>query len=114
MEYVKLLAVCLVLSSCAQTGGVQKLGPDTFNISAHAAPIRGGESGAKNIALSKANDYCSKLNKEILVININTKPSSHLPGGSANINFRCLNKDDSGLFRPEYKSTPDVTVEIQD
>ena len=51
------------------------MGPDTYSISVHAAPARGGESGARQIALTEANEYCLKLGKEILVSNISSHRS---------------------------------------
>ena len=43
------LLVLRLMSACAQSSGVMKLGPDTYTVSVHAAPARGGESGAKHI-----------------------------------------------------------------
>ena len=110
MKIFKYLLICMFLTSCAQSSGVLKLGPDTYNISVHAAPVRGGTSGAKKVAITKANQYCLESNKEILVTNINTRPSSHLPGGTADINFKCLNKNDPDLVRPSYEKEADIVI----
>jgi hypothetical protein len=110
MKFFKYLLICVFLTSCAQSSGVLKLGPDTYNISVHAAPVRGGVSGAKKIAISKANQHCFESKKEILVTNINTRPSSHLPGGTADINFKCLNINDPDLVRPSYEKEADIVI----
>lgn len=106
----KLLTISLLLlSSCAQSSGVMKLGLDTYNISVHAAPARGGESGAQKIALTDANIYCESIGKEIQVTSIGTHPSSHFPGGTAEVTFQCLNKNET--HRPNLVSTPDIIIE---
>ena len=40
-----------LLVACAQSSGVLKLGPDTYSVSVHAAPARGGEVGARKLAI---------------------------------------------------------------
>lgn len=106
-----LLIGLLVLSGCAQSSGIMKMGPDTYSLSVHAAPARGGVSGAKGIALSDANEFCESVGKEILVKNIESGASQHFPGGTVDVTFQCLSFGDSGLVRPEYKSAPDIVIE---
>ena len=77
----------------------------------HAAPARGGTIGAKKLALQEANAHCKTLDKFILVTNINTYPSSHLPGGTADITFRCLAQGDRDLKRPNYEKPADIKIE---
>lgn len=99
------------LSGCAQSSGVLKMGPDTYTVSTHAAPARGGTSGAKSLSLTEANQYCAGMGKEIYVTNIETRPSSHLPGGTADVTFRCLAKGDPELQRPDYEPAADLVIE---
>lgn len=99
------------LMGCSQSSGVLKLGPDTYSVSVHAAPARGGEAEAKRLALTEANQACSGMGRELLVTNLGSGPSSHLPGGTVDVTFQCLSADDSALRRPEYKPTPDVLIE---
>lgn len=47
MKKLLIIAVPLALVGCAQSSGVLKMGPDTYSISVHAAPARGGETGAR-------------------------------------------------------------------
>lgn len=87
------------------------MGPDTYSVSVHAAPARGGASGAQKIALTEAKQRCQAAGKEILVTNISSGPSSHLPGGTVDVTFRCLARGDADLARPTYKSVPDTVIE---
>lgn len=106
-----LLLVPVFLTACAQSSGVLKMGPDTYSVSVHAAPARGGESGARKLAITEANAKCAEEAKEILVTNISSGRSSHFPGGTVEITFQCLAKNDPDLQRPTYRSAPTATIE---
>lgn len=101
----------LLFTACAQSSGVLKMGPDTYSVSVHAAPARGGEAGAKKIALMEANQYCLNLNQEIMVTNTSSGASSHFPGGTVDITFLCLASNDPALKRPVLESVPDIVIE---
>lgn len=105
------LSTLSLLSACAQSSGVLKLGPDTYTVSVHAAPARGGESGARNLALTEANEHCQSQSREILVTNLNSGRSTHFPGGTVEVTFRCLEKGDPELQRPTFRRAPDITIE---
>lgn len=106
---VILTTVALALSGCAQSSGVNKLGPDTYTVSIHAAPVRGGESGAKGLAFAEATRQCSEMGKEILVEKMVTRPSNHFPGGTAELIFHCFDKNDPRLGTPSYVGRePDI------
>jgi hypothetical protein len=111
MRVMWTVCILLILSACAQSSGVQKLGPDTYTVSVHAAPARGGESGARGIALGEAREFCEEQHKEILVNNVGSRPSSHFPGGTVEIMFRCLAVGDPGLQRPSYGPAPSIIIE---
>jgi uncharacterized lipoprotein YajG len=49
------LSASILLTACAQSSGVLKMGPDTYSVSAAAAPARGGYSEARKLALTEAN-----------------------------------------------------------
>lgn len=87
------------------------MGPDTYSVSVHAAPARGGASGARNLAITEANEKCVAEGKEILVTNISSGPSSHFPGGTVDVTFQCLAKSDPGLQRPTYRAAPTTVIE---
>jgi len=69
-----------------------KMGPDTYTVSAAAAPARGGSSEARKIALTAANEHCAQMGKEILVTNVDTATTNIYGAGSAEVTFRCLAK----------------------
>lgn len=110
MKNLSMLVVPILLTACAQTSGVMKMGPDTYSISVDASFARGGESGARNIALTAANEKCSAEGKEIFVTNISSGGSRH-PGGNAEITFQCLAKGDPDLRRPSYRDVPTTVIE---
>jgi hypothetical protein len=112
MSKVAISVFAIVLfSGCAQSSGVLTLGPDTYTVSVHAAPARGGESGARNLALSEANVHCQSQDREIMVTNLSSGPSSHFPGGTVEVTFRCLERGDPELQRPTFRKAPDITIE---
>lgn len=111
MKPVIVVVVCGLLSACAQSSGVLKMGPDTYSVSVHAAPARGGEAGARNLALTEANQKCAAEGKEIVVTNIASGRSTHFPGGTVDVTFRCLAKGDRDLQRPEYRTVPSAVIE---
>ena len=110
MKNLQLLIISIFLTACAQTSGVMKMGPDTYSISVDASLARGGESGARNIALTAANAKCDGEGKEIVVTNISSGRSSH-PGGNAEVTFQCLAKGDADLQRPSYRTVPTAVIE---
>ena len=87
------------------------MGPDTYTVSAAAAPARGGSSEARKIALTEANEHCTQMGKEILVTNVGTATTNIHGAGSAEVTFRCLTKGDPELQRPEYRRPPDAVIE---
>lgn len=111
MRVAVLVLVAGVVSGCAQSSGVLQMGPDTYSVSVHAAPARGGESGARALALTDANQRCASEGKEIMVTNISSGRSTHLPGGTVDVTFRCLAKGDPDLQRPVYRAAPTAVIE---
>ena len=111
MNKLTFLSALLLFTACAQSSGVLKMGPDTYSVSAAAAPARGGYSEARKLALTEANQYCDQQGKEILVINVGTGTTNIHGAGSADITFRCLSKGDPELQRPEYRKSPDTVIE---
>ena len=99
----------LAISGCATNSGVMALGPDTYQISTGADNFRGGESGAKRMALQNAQSYCAKLGKALLVKNMSTGFSGNLR--QVDVTFMCMNKNDPEYTRPTYENTPDIVIE---
>jgi len=63
----------LVLGGCARQSEALKVGHDTYETSATASPARGGETGAREMALTTANKKCESMGKEIEVTNTNVQ-----------------------------------------
>ena len=110
-KVVVVIGALFLLSACTQSSGILKLGPDTYTVSVHAAPARGGESGARKLALGEANAHCESQSREIIVTNLSSGPSSHFPGGTVEVTFRCLERGDPELQRPIFRRAPDITIE---
>ncbi len=89
--------ICSILvSGCAMTTDPQEIGPNTYTISGTAAPVRGGEGGARSVALPDAGRYCRSLGRQIVVTGV----SQHYvfpANGGADVTFRCLPPGDPGL-----------------
>lgn len=103
-------ATAIAVAACAASTGAQKLGPDTYAIGARVHPLGGDSIAARRIALEDAAEFCTNKGQEILVKSWQT---GSMPG-SAEVIFRCLNSGDPELQqRPEYKSAPNMKLEIQ-
>jgi hypothetical protein len=100
-----------VLSACAQSSGVLKMGPDTYTVSVGAAPARGGQIGAKSLAYDEAAKYCTGMKKELLVLNTRAETTTRMGAGTTELTFRCLAAGDPELQRPTYRAVPDATIE---
>jgi hypothetical protein len=82
----------LILAGCADTGA-QKIGRDTYIISVRVA--FSGPSGAKKQALTEANAFCAKQNREMLLDHEDSHECAlHGGCGEAEITFLCLTEDD--------------------
>lgn len=114
MKAIASFFVVVALSGCASSSGALKMGPDTYSITATAAPARGGIAAAKRTAYEEASQECFKTGKEMLVINERSAQTSNAGGGSIDITFRCLPKGDPELAaRPDYRTRPDVVIQDQ-
>ncbi len=83
-----MIALCVVLSGCAWKSQVQTMGPDTYQTSANVAPVRGGITGARKMALSDANKHCAKLGRRIEVLDIESE-YAFPANGVATVTFAC-------------------------
>lgn len=98
----KLAASLVILSGCASTSNVTGIGPDTYFVSARAAPVRGGIDAARPLALQEASAHCARLGKQVLVKTVD----------AADVTFRCLAAGDPELQRPaELRRRADITIE---
>lgn len=106
MNTVKSVLSAIVMAAsvfgCAFTSNVMPIGPDTYFVSARAAPVRGGIEAARPMALQEASDYCTRMGKQVLVKSIDV----------ADVTFRCLAPGDPDLQRPtEVRRRADIIIE---
>ncbi len=79
---------CLMISGCAWQSEALKIGDDTYQVSANASPARGGITGAREMALTKANMKCDSLGKKIDVTDIQSE-FAFPANGVATVTFTC-------------------------
>ena len=60
MRMAPLFVLTAILTGCATTSDVMDTGNGTYMITARAARIRGGTTGANSAAYADANKYCSE------------------------------------------------------
>ena len=94
---------------CGSTGGVMKLGPDTYAVTGAKHNFAGGAPAAQSNALEMANAHCESMDKEVLVKN--TSAGFDRPMYTYSVTFQCLAKTDPSLVRPSYKPVPNVVIE---
>lgn len=67
---------------------IQDLGDGKYLAAVEAAPAAGRKNGAEGYALMNATKFCNEQEKNVKVLD--TKLSSHLQNGVANITFSCV------------------------
>ncbi len=80
--------IFITLSGCAWKSEALKIGKNTYQVSANASPVRGGITGAQEMALETANEKCNSIKKQIEVIDIKTQ-YAFPANGVATIKFKC-------------------------
>jgi hypothetical protein len=113
---VWIVGVAALLAGCAMSTGILPAGPDTYTISEHYAPIRGGSLGAQQAAMTEANQFCESKGRKFLPENMGVAPGAPIQTniyGPTNYSvvFQCLLPDDPGFHRPQFEHAPDVVVE---
>jgi hypothetical protein len=105
----------VVIAACSSSSGVLKVGPDTFTISTSASPGKGGVPAAKRIAYKDASQECMKHGELKLFVLSEKSASPSWTEGMANfeLNFRCLQENDSEFKRQNLQSTPDRVIETR-
>lgn len=99
----------ITLAGCGTTGGVLKMGPDTYRVSASKHGLSGGGPIAESNALQTADAYCTKLGKQLLVTR--TGSDFQRPFYTSTVTFQCLSEGDRDLRRPSYSQDPTVIIE---
>lgn len=84
-----IVLVGLGFYGCATTSGVMPGPNGTYTISAFAAPVRGGATGAYQTAFEDAQKYCAKSGKNAIVLDGQDRDvyqSTSMAHGSFNAN----------------------------
>ena len=107
-----MLLLAAVLTGCANSSGVVKIGPETFTISTSASPGKGGIPAAKRIAFTEAAAECAQRGAEVFALSEKTASPTWTEGmASMELNFRCLRPDDPEFKRQRMEATPDRIIE---
>jgi hypothetical protein len=105
-----LLTVASLLSGCAMGSGVLPAGPDTYSISEHYAPLRGGSTAAFQAGMNEGNAFCVQQGRAFLPINTDTPSSANIYGNTDfRMTFRCLLPGDPDLGRSVR--APDAVIQ---
>ena len=103
------LPMILLIAGCVSTTNVSKLGKDTYTINAYRAPLLGGTTAARGIAVDEAGAFCAKMEKEVLVKNISLSP--YMDADNVAVIFQCLSANDPEYTRPTFRPAPDTVIE---
>ena len=79
---------CAIAAGCAWQSEALKIGDGIYQVSANASPARGAATGAREMALTNANNKCESLGKRIEVTDIESQYA--FPANSVvTITFKC-------------------------
>jgi len=104
-----LLIAAALIAGCAMTSGVMDAGGVTYLISAHASAVRGGATGANQIAYEDAQKFCAQKGAGLHAIVVNSQErdvyqssfggtvnanggsigGAKVAAGNVNLRFRC-------------------------
>jgi hypothetical protein len=83
-----ILVLAAMLPGCAMTYDTLQVGPNRYQVSAVAAPARGGIAGAQERATEAAAKKCVDAGKSLNVLNVDT--GHEFPAaGRAIVTFEC-------------------------
>jgi len=108
---VPAIALSALAAGCAYSTGILPIGPDTYTVSEHYAPARGGNSTAERVALTEANAFCEQRGRKFLPVNMSQPSSIAISPAGYSVTFRCLSPHDPDLRRPRFESSPDLVIE---
>ncbi|MCX5811093.1 MAG: hypothetical protein NT178_00900 [Proteobacteria bacterium] len=114
MKKIIYCSIVLLLAGCASNSGVVPIGKDTFMVSRQAATGFSGSGTLKAEAFQEANQYCLSQKKTLQVVNTSEAQPPYVFGNfpKAEIQFMCLDPNDSELARPKLKKEADTVIEI--
>ena len=81
---VALLVSCAVLTGCQTSTGVMRYGPNEYVISVKSAPLRGGSTASRQVAIAEATKTCEQQGRQAQVISEDAGPVT------VDLRFRCV------------------------
>jgi hypothetical protein len=107
------LGSAAVLFGCATSTGILPAGPDTYTLSEHYAPVRGGANEAQRDALTKADNFCAEKGRVFVPAMMGQPGVSYNPYGPTdyNVTFRCLLPNDPAVAKYRIEQAPNLIVE---
>lgn len=107
-------ALVATLAGCASNSGVYPIGLDTFLVSRQAATGFSGSGTLKAEAFQEANQYCLSQNRKMQVVSASEAQPPFIFGNfpKAEVQFMCLDSDDSELGRPKLSKDADTVIKI--
>ena len=107
--------LALLLAGCASNSGVAPIGPDTYMVSRQAATGFTGSGDLKAEALREANAYCVSNRKVMQIVHTSEAQPPFILGNfpKADIQFMCLDPNDSELARPKLRKDADTVIEVR-
>lgn len=111
------LILCIVLIvfnllGCASTR-IAPIGPDTYLLQQQGASGFVGNNSVRMDAYDAAVKYCNSLEKQFLVVSSTDTAGGAFKYPSTDLQFRCLDKNDKDLQRPNLTPAADQVIEIR-
>ena len=113
MYKLLIVPILLLVTGCASNSGVIPIGQNTFMVSRQAATGFSGSGKLKGEAFQEASEYCTKIGKYLQVVSTEEAKPPYILGNfpKAEVQFRCLDKNDPELSRPTLKPMPNIVIE---
>jgi len=107
-------SLAILLAGCASNSDVVPIGKDTFMVSRQAATGFSGSGTLKADAFKEANEYCLSQKKTFQVVNTNEAQPPFVFGNfpKIEIQFMCLDPNDSEITRPKLIKEPNSVIQI--
>jgi hypothetical protein len=89
--YQRLLAAITMaaIAGCASSSGVFQVSDNSYRVATRATWELGGRAGAMKMALQEATAHCSKLGRNLKVLN-SDESYGHFEGGRVDVTFSCM------------------------
>lgn len=103
-----------LVTGCASNSGVYPIGQDTFMVSRQAATGFSGSGTLKAEAFQEANQYCLSQKRKMQVVSTSEAQPPFILGNfpKAEVQFMCLDSNDSELGRPKLSKDADTFIKV--